>query len=407
MSQDFIQYPCAIDTDSEDEYEDTLSMMSTTTITTTDAVMQGSGLVRRRSSVRSKLSITSLQKNAEDLLITDYSKDLTQRTINDFKQITILGFGSFGLVHLVKDIHTGQYYAKKSIKKARISVDKTMLKNQKNERDILALVNHPGIVKLFYAFHDDEQINLILEFIQGGELFTQMHIFHHNEIRTAYYLAEIADALHHLHSVGVVYRDLKPENCMLDAEGHVILTDFGLSTQEEKCKSILGTPQYCAPEVLMGSEYSYKADWWSFGILMFDMITGDLPFHGNDRRSLIRTLMKRNALIPEYFSKSAKDLIKKLLRRKPEHRFDFDDDFDALKNHEFFRCVTWDKLRTTKAPFTPAVGPIEEVPNFNPKKVEREYHSKSRLQHGYVDNSFFKGFSFVADQAILESYNNK
>lgn len=422
-SRDEFQF--AIQSDSEDEQEDTfqtsvqrtiisksaLVMTSTTASAATEAPVaittdcKAQTLVRRRSSVRSRISYTALQANAQDLLIDDYSIDLRKRTVDDFEQLKILGVGSYGSVHLVKDKHTGQYFAKKTIKKARLSVNKTLLKNQMNERDILASISHPAIVKLFYAFHDLENMDLILEFIPGGELFYYLaDVRRFNENDTAFYMAEISQALHHLHSIGVVYRDLKPENCLLDKKGHLVLTDFGLSSQEEKCRSILGTPEYSAPEVLMGKEYSYEADWWSFGVMMYDMVVGQVPYPGSDRKKLITSIQKRGANFPNWLSEDAKDIMRKLLQRDPKKRMDVDGSFDKFMNHRFFRKIDWKRLRDSTPPVEPQVGSPEDT------KVDSsyiDYGLAALKQHStseYVDQSLFRGFSFVAEKSVLEQH---
>ena len=158
-----------------------------------------------------------------------------------------------------------------------------MVQQTRTERAILEAVQHPFVVKLFYAFQDQQKLYLILEYAQGGELYNYLateRMF--PEDTAAFYVAELVLALNHLHSnVGVVYRDLKPENCLLDHTGHLLLTDFGLSKVSEdggRCKSLLGTPEYMAPEILQGKSYGFEVDWWSLGALTYDLITGSPPF---------------------------------------------------------------------------------------------------------------------------------
>lgn len=170
------------------------------------------------------------------------------------------------------------------------------------ERDILESVRHPYIVRLFYAMQDHEKLYLILEYAQGGELFTYLaNQVMLSEDTVAFYLAEMILALYHLHvNVGVVYRDLKPENCLLDKEGHLVLTDFGLSKvatdSDSSCKTILGTPEYMAPEILQGEEYDYAVDWWSLGAVAYDLLTGIPPFPGNDYKSILQRFGELSAL---------------------------------------------------------------------------------------------------------------
>jgi len=373
---------------------------------------------RRRSSIRSKISISTSAKDSTNVpFIEDYSSDLSKRTIDDFKEINILGIGQYGRVYLVQDIFTKKLYAKKTIKKAKISINEKLLKTHKNEREILSSINHPSIVKLFYTFHDLNYINFILEYIPGGEIFyhlSKRKTFNEND--TAFYLAELSQAIYHLHTVaGVVYRDLKPENVLLNSKGHVVLTDFGLSSLDEVCHSILGTPQFTAPEVLKGEEYSYPADWWSFGIMMYDMLIGETPFLGNNRTTIFNKILKMKKInLPNYLSEDAKDLLRKLLNKNPNKRMKIDQDFKILQKHRFFRKIDWDNLRKIKPPIIPDTNDLTKANNFDHdyineilNKEETKKNSNS-LQDFDIqndsNNELFQGFSFVASKNFLETH---
>ncbi|XP_023932181.1 ribosomal protein S6 kinase alpha-3-like [Lingula anatina] len=192
----------------------------------------------------------------------------------DFELLKVLGQGSFGKVFLVRKISghdAGTLYAMKVLKKATLKVRDRV--RTKMERDILADVDHPFIVKLHYAFQTEGKLYLILEFLRGGDLFTRLSkevMFTEEDVK--FYLAELALSLNHLHQVGIIYRDLKPENVLLDADGHVKLTDFGLSKEsifeEKKTYSFCGTVEYMAPEVVNRRGHGTAADWWSYGVLM-------------------------------------------------------------------------------------------------------------------------------------------
>ena len=189
----------------------------------------------------------------------------------DFSPIRCLGKGTYGTVLLVKQAGTGRLYAQKQFRKASLTVRKQLVEQTKTERSILESINrHPFVVKLYYAFQDHEKLYLILEYAQGGELFERMRTERmFPEETAAFYMAEMVLALEHLHqNVGVVYRDLKPENCLLDSEGHLLLTDFGLSKEaidgEHRCRSMTGTVEYMAPEVIQQQSYGTAVDWWYF-----------------------------------------------------------------------------------------------------------------------------------------------
>lgn len=361
---------------------------------------------RRRSSVRSKLSFHEPADSEQISLSIDYSADLSSRTITDFQPLKVLGIGSYGKVYLVKDVFTSKLFAKKTIKKAKISMDKKLLKTHKNERDILSNINHPNIVKLFYTFHDDDYINFILEFIPGGEIFYHLNNKKRfNEDDTAFYLAEVSLAIRHLHKLGVVYRDLKPENVMLNAFGHVVLTDFGLSSMEETCNSILGTPQFTAPEVLKGESYSYPADWWSFGIMMYDMLIGSTPFNGKTKTDIFDKILKKKIQLPPYLSLYAKDLITKLLNRDANKRFKVDSDFKKFQEHRFFRKINWNDLNDYKVPILPDISNLEDANNFDHDYINEILQNETKnIELDKFDNKLFKGFSFIASKEILEDH---
>ena len=192
----------------------------------------------------------------------------------------------------------------------------------KLERNILADVNHPFIVKLQYAFQTEGKLYLILDFLRGGDLFTRLSkevilteylqnvhnvfierpqvMFTEEDVK--FYLAELALALNHLHSVGIIYRDLKPENILLDSSGHIAVTDFGLCKEgvEEKAFSFCGTVEYMAPEVVNRRGHDFSADWWSFGVLMYEMLTGRLPFQGEDRKQTMNQILKAKLGMPTF-----------------------------------------------------------------------------------------------------------
>lgn len=272
----------------------------------------------------------------------------------DFEPLRCLGKGAFGTVHLVKQTATGRLYAQKQFKKASLTVHKRLIEQTRTERTILESVNrHPFVVKLFYAFQDQEKLYLILEYAQGGELFTHLAMERmFPEDVASFYMAEMVLALEHLHrNVRVIYRDLKPENCLLDVEGHLLLTDFGLSKvaldgEDERANSVLGTIEYMAPEVVEGKAYDFSVDWWSLGAIGFDLLTGSPPFGGNNHAKIQQNILKQKLQLPYFLGPDAKDLLTRLLRKEPSKRLGGSTLKDAkvLKSHRFFRKIDWKKL---------------------------------------------------------------
>ncbi|KAF2738102.1 kinase-like protein [Polyplosphaeria fusca] len=356
--------------------------------------------------------------------MTSFTSDIEVRnasmrkmTTEDFEPLTCLGKGSFGTVLLVKQRTTGRLYAQKQFKKASLTVHKRLIEQTKTERAILESVNrHPFVVKLFYAFQDHEKLYLILEYAQGGELFHHLaseRMF--PEETSAFYMAQMVLALDHLHrTVGVIYRDLKPENCLLDAEGHLLLTDFGLSKvavdEDTTCRSFLGTIEYMAPEVIQGNEYGMAVDWWSLGALGYDLLTGSPPFTGNNNAKIQEKIVKQKINMPFYLSPDAKDLLTRLLRKEPKKRLgaNMPKDLQTLKSHRFFRKIDWKKLE--KRELTPPIQPLITDPaaaenfatDFTDLPLSPVLTRKGFDDFVAGDSDPFGGFSFVASQSLLE-----
>lgn len=338
----------------------------------------------------------------------------------DFDPLCCLGKGTYGTVLLVKQASTGKLYAQKQFRKASLTVRKQLVEQTKTERSILESINrHPFVVKLYYAFQDHEKLYLILEYAQGGELFERMRTERmFPEETAAFYMAEMVLALEHLHhTVGVVYRDLKPENCLLDSEGHLLLTDFGLSKVavdgEHQCRSMTGTVEYMAPEVIQMQHYGTAVDWWSFGILGFDLLTGSTPFRANNDMKVREKILKAKLVLPYFLSPDAKDLLTRLLRKEPKKRLGacMPRDMQTIKNHRFFRKIEWARVekREVEPPIKPLITDPELAENFSndftdlavSPVVAAPLHSAGAKS----DHDPFGGFSFVGSRSLLESGN--
>lgn len=343
-------------------------------------------------------------------------------TASDFEPLRCLGKGTFGTVILVRQISTGKLYAQKQFSKASLIVRKQLVDQTKTERAILESINrHPFVVKLFYAFQDHEKLYLILEYAQGGELFTRMLTERMlPEETAAFYMAEMVLALEHLHhNVGVVYRDLKPENILLDSEGHLLLTDFGLSKVavdgHHRCRSMTGTLEYMAPEVLLQQSYGTAVDWWSFGILGYDLLTGASPFRANYEAKVKERILKQKPAMPFFMSLDARDLLTRLLRKDPKKRLGgcMPKDMEIIKKHRFFRKIDWKKLeaRELEPPIRPVITDPELAENFSSEFTDL---AVSPVVTGFRTHEWgvsgtdgetdpFGGFSYVASRSLLES----
>ncbi|XP_019379681.1 PREDICTED: ribosomal protein S6 kinase alpha-3 isoform X2 [Gavialis gangeticus] len=349
----------------------------------------------------------------KEIAITHHVKEGHEKADpSQFELLKVLGQGSFGKVFLVKKISGSdarQLYAMKVLRKATLKVRDRV--RTKMERDILVEVNHPFIVKLHYAFQTEGKLYLILDFLRGGDLFTRLSkevMFTEEDVK--FYLAELALALDHLHSLGIIYRDLKPENILLDEEGHIKLTDFGLSKEsidhEKKAYSFCGTVEYMAPEVVNRRGHTQSADWWSFGVLMFEMLTGTLPFQGKDRKETMTMILKAKLGMPQFLSPEAQSLLRMLFKRNPANRLGAGPDgVEEIKRHPFFSTIDWNKLyrREIHPPFKPATGRPEDTFYFDPEFTAKTPKDSPGIPPSANAHQLFRGFSFVAIASDDES----
>ncbi|XP_008208483.1 ribosomal protein S6 kinase 2 beta [Nasonia vitripennis] len=319
-----------------------------------------------------------------------------------FELLKVLGQGSFGKVFLVRKTvgkDSGTLYAMKVLRKATLKVRDRV--RTKMERNILVDVEHPFIVRLHYAFQTEGKLYLILDFLRGGDLFSRLSkqlMFTEEDVK--FYLAELALALDHVHSLGIIYRDLKPENILLDTEGHIALTDFGLSKQpldDTQTYSFCGTVEYMAPEIVNRKGHSFAADWWSFGVLMFEMLTGALPFQGANRKETMTQILKAKLGMPQEISPEAQALLRVLFKRNPANRLG-SNGIDEIKNHIFFETIDWNKLykKEIKPPFKPAVSQEDDAFYFDNEFTCKTPRDSPGVPPSATAHELFRGFSFVA-----------
>jgi serine/threonine protein kinase len=290
-------------------------------------------------------------------------------TVEDFSFLKVIGKGSFGKVLLVRKRDTNKVYAMKVLTKSKI-LKKNEVGHTKSEKAILVKLHNPFLVKLHYSFQDSDRLFFVMDYVNGGELFFHLQKEKRfTEDRVKFYTAEIVLGIEYLHKNGVIYRDLKPENLLLTRYGHIIMTDFGLSkeglhTKDARTATFCGTPEYLAPEVLEGNGYSKAIDWWSFGTLMFEMLTGLPPFYCEDVQQMYTKIMTADLQFPDVISDTARDLLSKLLEREPARRLV---DPAQIKAHPFYASIDWTKLENLELepPFKPQVKDDLDIANID------------------------------------------
>merc|ERR1711920_242703 len=297
-------------------------------------------------------------------------KDLSGKTltVDDFSLGKTLGTGAFGRVRFVTYKPTGQHYALKMLKKAAI-IKMKQVDHIVSEKNILTQMNHPFIVNMYGSFHDARQIFMVLEYIVGGEFFTHLRKAQRFEDgQSCFYAAQIACIFEYCHSKDIVYRDLKPENILLMSDGYLKLTDFGFAKKiEHRTYTLCGTPEYIAPEVLLNKGHGKPVDWWTLGILVYEMICGQPPFCDEDPIGIYQKILAGKVYFPKYFDKNAKALVKKLNTADLSKRFgNLKDGANDILKHKWFQTLDFQKLEAMEppAPYKPAMKDEHDTSNF-------------------------------------------
>ncbi len=331
-----------------------------------------------RSLIRTSTSAETdeLEKEASDaaqLKATNWSHEEQESEVgpNDFNLLKVIGRGSFGKVMLVtRKGAEDRVFAMKVLVKAAI-IERNQVEHTIAEREILETIDHPFLMKLHYAFQTSDKLYLVMDYLRGGELFFHLkNERRFNENRTRMYAAEIAMALGHLHEKSIIYRDLKPENILLDNQGHVRLTDFGLSKRHKEGvdnTTFCGTPEYLAPEVVLDKPHDKEVDWWSLGILIFEMLVGIPPFYSENTNVMYEMIVKAPLKMPSFMSESAKGVISALLQKEPANRLGAGpSDLNLVKAHPFFLPLDFDKLYNKEIipEFVPHTSSKTDTSNF-------------------------------------------
>jgi len=326
---------------------------------------------------------------------------------NDFDFLKVIGRGAFGKVMQVKYKQNGNIYAMKILRKKQI-LAKNQIEHTKAERKILQALQHPFLMTLRFAFQTDSKLYFVLDYFRGGELFFHLKKQRRfTEPQAKIFVAEVALALGHLHSLDVVYRDLKPENILLHQSGHICLTDFGLSKDlgpaSSEAHTFCGTPKYLAPEIVEKTGHGKPVDWWSLGILCYELCIGIPPFYHQNLHTMYQKIRTESPRFPASMSRKCQDLIVQFLVRDPKTRLGSgEDDVEAVKKHDWFSGLNWEDLLAKKIepPYIPKVRSEMDTSNFSTE------FTKERVKDTYVEpvnlapQDQFDGFTFQAKSNI-------
>ncbi|EDN96200.1 hypothetical protein SS1G_01124 [Sclerotinia sclerotiorum 1980 UF-70] len=351
---------------------------------------------------------------------------------DDFQILKLIGKGTFGQVYQVRKKDTKRIYAMKVLQK-KVIVQKKEVAHTVGERNILvrtATADSPFIVGLKFSFQTPTDLYLVTDYMSGGELFWHLQKEgRFDEQRAKFYIAELILALQHLHKHDIVYRDLKPENILLDANGHIALCDFGLSkanlTKNATTNTFCGTTEYLAPEVLLDEAgYTKMVDFWSLGVLVFEMCCGWSPFYAEDTQQMYKNIAFGKVRFPrDTLTTEGRNFVKGLLNRNPKHRLGATDDAEELKRHPFFSDIDWDALtkKLITPPFKPKLKSETDTSNFDPEftnalngasslnaraaALAAGMATSTPLSPGMQAN--FKGFTFVDESSIEENMRDR
>jgi serine/threonine protein kinase len=292
--------------------------------------------------------------------------------------LSTIGKGSFGTVQLVRSKHNKKLYAMKMMEK-RVLQESAQVAQTLTERNAYFNLAHPFCVSAHAAFQTPDLVVMVLDYVPGGELFTRLkEDGKFSEGRARLYAAELALAIGHLHSHGFIYRDLKPENILLDRDGHLKITDFGLVKPEMTSASattstFCGTPEYVAPEMLRQQPYTKSVDWWSYGILVYEMLAGIPPFYDDNTNRMYRRIMNEEISYPPNFPPKAEDLVNALCNRDAAARLGASErDVEEIKEHPFFASISWDRVlqRQYTPEWVPHIDSEQDTSHFDQEALD-------------------------------------
>ena len=351
------------------------------------------------------------------------SADKKQMGLEDFELIKVIGRGSYAKVFLVEYRKTRKCYAMKVIKKSMVNDDEDIDWVQTEKHVFEQATNHPFLVGLHSCFQTESRLFFVIEYLCGGDLMYHMQRKRKlPEDHARFYSAEIVLALDYLHSKGIIYRDLKLDNVLLDIEGHIKLTDYGMCKEGlkkgEQTSTFCGTPNYIAPEMLRGENYDFSIDWWALGVLCFEMMAGRSPFEINENPSenpdlntedhLFQIILEKPIRIPRSLSVKATSVLKGFLQKMPADRLGSADGLREIKQHLFFKTIDWQLLeqRLIQPPYKPQIQSERDLTNidelFTKEEVRLTPDSPQTLAR--LQQNEFEGFEYINPLILSEEF---
>uniref|UniRef100_A0A8C3TD50 Protein kinase C n=1 Tax=Chelydra serpentina TaxID=8475 RepID=A0A8C3TD50_CHESE len=358
-------------------------------------------MIESTQQVQRLMDVTSPESLIESEPGKDQKSEQLKLTIDGFVLHKMLGKGSFGKVFLAELKNTDQFFAVKALKKDVVLMDDDIECTMVEKRVLSLAWEHPFLTHVYCTFQTKENLFFVMEYLNGGDLMFHIQSCHKfDTARATFYAAEIICGLQFLHSKGIIYRDLKLDNVLLDKDGHIKIADFGMCKEnmfeDAKTSTFCGTPDYIAPEILLGQKYNTAVDWWSFGVLLYEMLIGQSPFHGQDEEELFQSIRMDNPFYPRWLNKDAKDILVKLFVREPERRLGAKGN---IRQHAFFQEINWEVLeeRAMEPPFKPRVKSASDCSNFDKEFLNEKprLSCADRALINSMDQNMFSNFSFV------------